>query len=143
VRHRQGRDHRAEEQADGGPPNPSRDRDADCILGESQILAYVAHCHPAQHAGVHDSGGIALEQRHAGAMVLVRLSPVCITSWIPSARRLNRRRSWRSFEALEFARLEWGDWFNNRRLLEPIGNILPAEAEERYYGMLDAPAVAA
>jgi transposase InsO family protein len=56
---------------------------------------------------------------------------------------LNRRRSWRSFEALEFARLEWGDWFNNRRLLEPIGNILPAEAEERYYGMLDAPAVAA
>jgi hypothetical protein len=28
------------------------------------------------------------------------------------------------------------DWFNNRRLLEPIGNIPPAEAEERYYAML-------
>ena len=33
--------------------------------------------------------------------------------------------------------------FNNRRLLEPIGNIPPAEAEERYYAMLDAPALAA
>ena len=30
---------------------------------------------------------------------------------------------------------EWVDWFNNRRLLEPIGNIPPAEAEERYYAM--------
>ena len=34
-----------------------------------------------------------------------------------------------SFEAVEFATLEWVDWFNNRRLLEPIGNIPPAEAE--------------
>jgi hypothetical protein len=33
----------------------------------------------------------------------------------------------------EFAMLEWVDWFNNRRLLEPIGNIPPAEAEARYY----------
>jgi hypothetical protein len=35
------------------------------------------------------------------------------------------------------------DWFNNRRLLEPIGNIPPAEAEERYYAMLEEPALAA
>ncbi|MAN58017.1 MAG: hypothetical protein CMI50_16370, partial [Paracoccus sp.] len=33
---------------------------------------------------------------------------------------------WRSFEAVEYATLEWVDWFNNRRLLEPIGNIPPA-----------------
>ena len=39
--------------------------------------------------------------------------------------------------------LEWVDWFNNRRLLEPIGNIPPAEAEERYYAMLKDPAMAA
>ena len=38
---------------------------------------------------------------------------------------------WRSLEAVEFATLEWVDWFNNRRLLEPIGNIPPAEAEAR------------
>jgi hypothetical protein len=34
------------------------------------------------------------------------------------------------------------DWFNNRRLLEPIGNIPPAEAEERYYAMMEQPAMA-
>ena len=42
------------------------------------------------------------------------------------------------FEAVEFATLEWVDWFNNRRLLEPIGNIPPAEAEERYYARLES-----
>ena len=50
---------------------------------------------------------------------------------------IHRRGPWRSFEAVEFATLEWVDWFNNRRLLEPIGNIPPAEAEERYYAMLN------
>jgi transposase InsO family protein len=37
----------------------------------------------------------------------------------------------------------WVDWFNNRRLLEPIGNIPPVEAEERYYAMAAETAVAA
>jgi putative transposase len=50
---------------------------------------------------------------------------------------IHRRGPWRSFEAVEYATLEWVDWFNNRRLLEPIGNILPAEAEARYYAALD------
>jgi putative transposase len=39
--------------------------------------------------------------------------------------------------------VEWVDWFNNRRLLELIGNIPPAEAEERYYAILEKPAMAA
>jgi putative transposase len=56
---------------------------------------------------------------------------------------IHRRGPWRNFEAVEFATLEWVDWFNHRRLLEPIGNIPPAEAEERYYAMLDVPAMAA
>ena len=56
---------------------------------------------------------------------------------------IHRRGPWRSFEAVEFATLEWVDWFNNRRLLEPIGNMPPAEAEERYYAMLEQPAMAA
>ena len=46
---------------------------------------------------------------------------------------IHRRGPWRSFEAVEFATLEWVDWFNNRRLLEPIGNIPPAEAEALFY----------
>jgi hypothetical protein len=53
------------------------------------------------------------------------------------------RGPWRSFEAVEFATLEWVDWFNNGRLLAPIGYIPPAEAEERYYASLDQPAMAA
>jgi putative transposase len=56
---------------------------------------------------------------------------------------IHRRGPWRSFEAVEFAKLEWVDWFNNRRLMEPIGYIPPAEAEERYHAMLDRPAMAA
>jgi putative transposase len=50
---------------------------------------------------------------------------------------IHRRGPWRCMEAVEFATLEWVDWFNNRRLLEPIGNIPPAEAEVNYYAMLD------
>jgi hypothetical protein len=53
------------------------------------------------------------------------------------------RGPWCSLEAVELATLEWVDWFNNRRLLEPIGNIPPAEAEARYYAQLEEPALAA
>jgi putative transposase len=45
---------------------------------------------------------------------------------------IQRRGPWRHLEAVEFATLEWVDWFNNRRLLEPIGYVPPAEYEERY-----------
>ncbi|WP_420337040.1 IS3 family transposase [Roseibium sp.] len=58
------------------------------------------------------------------------------------AELIHRRGPWSSFEAVEFATLEWVDWFNHRRLLEPIGNIPPAEAEEQYYATLDQTAVA-
>ncbi|MGR3435119.1 MAG: IS3 family transposase [Shimia sp.] len=47
------------------------------------------------------------------------------------------RGPWRSLEAVEFATLEWVDWFNNRRLLAPIGHIPPAEAEAAYYAQID------
>jgi len=56
---------------------------------------------------------------------------------------IHRRGPWRSFEAVEFATLEWVDWFNHRRLLEPIGNIPPAEAEQRYFAMLEQNKIAA
>jgi transposase InsO family protein len=56
---------------------------------------------------------------------------------------IHRRGPWRNFEAVEFATLEWIDWFNHRRLLEPIGNIPPAEAEEQYHARLDEAAIAA
>ena len=43
----------------------------------------------------------------------------------------------------KFATLEWVDWFNNRRLLEPIGYVPPAEAEANYYATLDEVPLAA
>jgi transposase InsO family protein len=56
---------------------------------------------------------------------------------------INRRGPWRSLEAVEFATLEWVDWFNNRRLLEPIGHIPPAEYEEAYYECQEEPVMVA
>ena len=56
---------------------------------------------------------------------------------------IHRRGPWRSFDAVEYATLEWVEWFNNRRLLEPIGNIPPAEAEAYYYAALERSEMAA
>jgi transposase InsO family protein len=52
---------------------------------------------------------------------------------------IHRRGPWRTLQAVEYATLEWVDWFNNRRLLEPIGNVPPAEAEAAYYRALEEP----
>ena len=46
---------------------------------------------------------------------------------------IHHRGPWKGLDAVEYATLEWVDWFNNRRLLEPIGNIPPAERERDYY----------
>ena len=56
---------------------------------------------------------------------------------------IHRCGPWRNFEAVEYATLEWVDWFNNRRLLEPIGNIPPAEAEVNFYAALERSDMAA
>ena len=46
---------------------------------------------------------------------------------------IHPRGPWRHLEAVEYATLEWVDWFNHRRLLEPIGNVPPAELEASYH----------
>ena len=56
---------------------------------------------------------------------------------------IHRCGPWCSFEAVEYATLEWVDWFNNRRLLEPIGNIPPTEAEANFYVALERSDMAA
>jgi transposase InsO family protein len=50
---------------------------------------------------------------------------------------IRKRSSWKGIEDVEYATLEWVDWFNKRRLLSSIGNIPPAEFEEAYYTGLD------
>ena len=49
---------------------------------------------------------------------------------------IHRRASWQTVESVELATLTWVAWFNNHRLLEPIGYIPPAEAEANYYRAL-------
>ncbi len=56
---------------------------------------------------------------------------------------IHRRGPWRSFQAVEYATLEWVDWINGRRLLEPIGHIPPAEAEAHFYAALETEPMAA
>jgi putative transposase len=56
---------------------------------------------------------------------------------------IHRRGPWRKLDDVEYATLEWVDWFNNRRLLESIGNLPPSEFELLYYRQLDESATAA
>lgn len=51
---------------------------------------------------------------------------------------IHRLGPWKSADAVEWETLKWVDWFNNRRLLEPIGYITPTEPEEAYYANLNA-----
>ncbi len=88
--------------------------------------------------------------RYSVSNLLSAASAAAMTT--PSPRRstglfkaevIHRRGPRRNFEAVEYATLEWVDWFNNRRLLEPIGNIPPAEAEANFYVALETEPVAA
>jgi transposase InsO family protein len=54
---------------------------------------------------------------------------------------IRRRGPWRNMEAAGFATLEWVDWYNTRRLLEPIGNMPPAKAAALYYAQLEPVAI--
>ena len=50
---------------------------------------------------------------------------------------IHRLGPWKSADAVEWETLKWVDWFNNRRLLEPIGYVTPTEAEEAFYANLN------
>ena len=56
---------------------------------------------------------------------------------------IHKRGPWRTVDEVEYATLKWVDWFNNRRLLEPIGNVPPAELEMAYYRQLEESAMVA
>ena len=50
---------------------------------------------------------------------------------------IRKRGPWRTIDEVEYATLEWVDWFNHRRILDPIGNVAPAEYELMYYQQLE------
>ena len=56
---------------------------------------------------------------------------------------IRQQGPWRNIEDVEFATLTWVDWFNNRRIFEPIGNVPPREKENEYYQQLEESAMAA
>jgi len=56
---------------------------------------------------------------------------------------IRQQGPWRNIEDVEFATLTWVDWFNSRRLFEPIGNVPPREKEIEYYQQLEESAMAA
>lgn len=53
------------------------------------------------------------------------------------AELIHRRAPWKTRESVELATLEWVAWFNQHRLMEPLGYIPPAEAEANYYRQLN------
>ncbi len=59
------------------------------------------------------------------------------------AEKIWPRGPWKNLDAVEYATLEWVDWYNNQRLLEPIGNIPPVEFEAAYYEQENGQAMAA
>ena len=46
---------------------------------------------------------------------------------------IHKKAPWKNRDQVEYATLEYVDWFNHRRLLEPIGHIPPAEKEANYH----------
>jgi putative transposase len=56
---------------------------------------------------------------------------------------IRRRGPWRNIDSVEFATLEWVDWFNNRRLLEPLGYLPPIEYEQAFLSSQSTPAMVA
>ena len=53
---------------------------------------------------------------------------------------IRRRGPWKNIDAVKYATLEWVDWWNNRRLLEPIGYVPPVEHEAAYHRGQQSPA---
>lgn len=103
-----------------------------------------------------DQGSLYVGIRYAGRPPEAGIEPsagsVGDSYGNPLAERINglykaevvhRCGPWRSFEAVAFATLTWGGWFNHLRLLEPFGTMPPAEVEECYCAVLDGQQMAA
>ena len=74
-----------------------------------------------------------MEVRSATSCKRLKMPCSCTIIGLYKTEVIHRCGPWRNIDAVEYATLEWIDWFNHRRLLEPIGNIPPAELEASYY----------
>ena len=100
------------------------------VTGRSQYLS-IRYSERLSEAGIEPSvGSVGNSYDNALAESVIGLFKTEV---------IHRQGPWRSLEAVEYATLEWVDWFNNRRLLEPIGNVPPAEFESAYYAQEETP----
>jgi transposase InsO family protein len=125
----------------------SRNQKADFVLDALEQALYARR--PAQQGGlVHhsDRGSQYLSIRYTERLAEAGIEPSVgsvgdsydnalaeTINGLYKAEVIHRLGPWKGIQSVEWETLKWVDWFNNRRLLEPIGNIPPAEAEERYY----------
>jgi len=56
---------------------------------------------------------------------------------------IERQGPWKSHTNVEYQTFKWVDWFNTRRLMEPLGDVPPAEYEQAYYDAQDRQAISA
>ena len=129
---------------------------------ESALYVSIKYAERLAEAGIEPSAGSVGDSYDNPVLSEVEGALAKTINGPYKAEVIHRRRPWRSFEAVEYATLEWakpakkvpamrsivgrqakGDGFNHRRLLEPIGNIPPAEAEEQYYAMIEQRPMAA
>lgn len=100
----------------------------------SQYLA-IRYSERLSEAGINPSAGSqgdAYDNSMAGSIIGLFKTKI-----------IRRRGPWKNSDAVEFFVLEWVDWFNNRRLLEPIGNIPPVECEKEHYNAMEGQAASA
>ncbi len=110
-----------------------RDVSSDCVHHSDRGVQYLSirYTERLAEAGIEPSvGSVGDSYDNALAETIIGLYKTEV---------IRRRGPWRNLEAVEFATLEWVDWFNHRRLLGPIGNIPPAEFEEAYYQAEEMP----
>jgi transposase InsO family protein len=115
----------------------SRTGTEDLVHHSDRGVQYLSICYSERlaEAGVESSvGSVGDSYDNALAETIIGLFKTEV---------IRRRGPWRTLDAVEYATLEWVDWFNHRRLLEPIGNIPPAELEQAYYRQLGESAMAA
>ena len=90
----------------------------------SQYLSIRYIEHLAENGVVPSVGSVGSSHDNAMAETIICLYKTEV---------INREGPWKKLEAVELATMDWVDWFNNRRLMEPIGDIPPAVFEQLYY----------
>lgn len=103
-------------------------------IGSTQYLS-IRYTERLREAGIEPSvGGVGDSYDNAMAESVIGVFKTEV---------MGRRESWSRFEEVEYATLVWVDWFNHRRLLEPIGDVPPAEFEAEYHRLQTGQALAA